>query len=134
MLYILYLVDLDASISNGFTSRFGAEISYEQLLQSHSQICHAWLDEGELDFENRLPDKLTSSRDSSAEILMGTSSMSFQLRTVSLGRQRSNDWAEVVGGNMKRVVEYKVTRDIADYTSGAQRLPGELADSTLVSE
>jgi hypothetical protein len=27
---------------------------------------------------------------------------------------------------MKRVVEYKVTRDIADYTSGAQRLPGEL--------
>lgn len=28
------------------------------------------------------------------------------------------------GGNVKRVVEYKVTRDIADYTSGSQRLPG----------
>lgn len=27
---------------------------------------------------------------------------------------------------MKRVVEYKVTRDIADYTSGEQRLPGKL--------
>jgi hypothetical protein len=31
-----------------------------------------------------------------------------------------------LGGRTKRTVEYKVERDIADYTNGTVRLPGEL--------
>jgi hypothetical protein len=29
-----------------------------------------------------------------------------------------------IGGRMKRTVEYKVNRDLAEYTSGQHRLPG----------